>query len=139
MIIVLLILLAFNIWNFKHDAKLINDQKQIDHRANAIFYTLLTLSCTVGMFFKVDWYSLFVIPIAFLFRPLVFDPGLNLSRSPKLSFFYVSLAALYNDPKASFIDKLEVKVFGNNGKKTYFFYLISFIIFIGFYYFVTNG
>lgn len=100
------------------DAIKIRNEKTIDHFQNGMAY-LLSISVFAIIFEMTFKEAIFFYVSCFCNRQLFFDIPLNLLR--KLKWDYVS-----PDP-ASFVDKIEKRIFGNNGKTPTFIYLSIFI------------
>lgn len=126
MIFPILIQSAFNILNAYFDAYRILKNKTIAHWINFGFY---------GIVYGVEvWQFHYSIPQAILLafmalinRQLTFDIPLNLRRrihDKTITWDYVSKA----ERPAAWWDRLEIKVFGRNGKLHVIFYTVAFVI-----------
>lgn len=109
--------MGFNLVNSQIDAYRILKNKTIAHGVNLGAYLILVLILT--LFFK-NW--LLFIP-AFFNRQITFDIPLNLRR--KLKWDYVSL----DRPPKALMDRIEVRIFGYNGKLSTIIYLILWVVF----------
>lgn len=114
-----LIITSFNIINSYVDAYRILKNKTIAHWLNFGSYAIVVLICTLyfksGVFFLLG--SLFN-------RQLTFDIPLNLRRGKRWD--YVSL----DRPPKSFIDRMEIRVFGYNGRLPILIYGLLWLLFI---------
>lgn len=104
-----LALVVFNLTNVKIDAYRILRHKQIAHGINFGAYTLYTALLAWVTGWNVGVITLFCIS-AFANRQLSFDIPLNLRRG--LKWDYVSTAK----PPKSILDRIEIRVFGYNGR-----------------------
>lgn len=109
------ILISFNLVNSKIDARRIMLGKRIYHGLNFGVFTLI-----VGLIaWKAPWnlgvITLFLVS-AFCNRQLSFDIPLNLKRG--LKWDYVSLAK----PPKSITDRIEIRLFGYNGRAPVYMY-----------------
>lgn len=123
LLIINLTIVAWNVVNSRLDAYLIlkaqqsNIAKSIKHGVNFGLY----LAFVVGLKFlfhiplPIFWIFLFC---SFPCRQITFDISLNLRRG--LSAFYVSL----DRPPKAIMDRIEVKIFGYNGKTPVIVYSI---------------
>lgn len=116
-----LILAFFNFVNSRIDAYRIMDNKTIAHGINFGAYAVFTaLLCWLG---RLDMGEIILLCVsAFCNRQFSFDIPLNLRRH--LPWDYVTKA---NPPKA-LLDKIEVRIFGYNGRAPFVFYGAIFII-----------
>jgi hypothetical protein len=109
------LLAAFNYGNSRIDAYRILRNKRIAHGINFVVYAILVgLLCWLGRY---DVWEIIIFCIsAFCNRQFSFDISLNLRRG--LKWDYVSLA---NPPK-SITDRIEIRLFGYNGRAPLFVY-----------------
>lgn len=108
-------LVAFNLINSRVDAYRIMANKTIAHGINFGAYTLfVALLCWFAQW-NAGVITLFFVS-AFCNRQLSFDIPLNLRRG--LKWDYVSLAK----PPKAFLDRIEIRVFGYNGRAPIFMY-----------------
>lgn len=120
------ILVAFNMLNVWLDAYKIkralnkNVQKSVRHGINFAAYA--TCVGLIIWLFRLDWQNgLLFGASAFFNRQLSFDIPLNLRRG--LKWDYVSL----DKPPKALMDKIEVRVFGYNGKAPVFCYALLWV------------
>ena len=113
-----LILALFNYLNSQIDAYKILQNKTIAHGVNFGAYAALT-AALVYLSHDTFWASFTFCLSAFFNRNLVFDSFLNKKRG--LSIYYVSTAEV----PSSFLDRIEIRIFGRNGKVIFFFYAIG--------------
>lgn len=110
-----LALVVFNLINSRIDAHRIMQNKKIAHGINFGVYTLF-----VGLLCWLARWNIWVITLfcvsAFCNRNISFDIPLNLRRG--LKWDYVSLAK----PPKAFLDKIEIRLFGYNGRAPIFVY-----------------
>jgi len=119
MILANIILIIANIVNAYIDAyRIVKLDKRIRHGINFAAYLAIVVACI--FIFNVQW-VVFLIS-AFFNRQIFFDIPLNLKRGKK--WYYVSLA---NPPEAT-MDKIEVYLFGYNGKAITKVYLVLLIV-----------
>jgi hypothetical protein len=105
-----LILIAANITNVFIDAyKITKLNRNIRHGINFLCYAIVVASCCFIFHFNLKAGIVFCIS-AFFNRQITFDIPLNLKR--KLKWYYVSLAK----PPKAIMDKIEISLFGYNGK-----------------------
>lgn len=102
-------LIAFNLLNAKRDANRIMKGKRIYHGLNFVTYTLFCGSMCLAAEWAIWVITIFLIS-AFCNRQLSFDIPLNLMRG--LKWDYVSLAK----PPKSITDRIEIRIFGYNGR-----------------------
>ena len=108
-------LIVFNLTNVWIDAYRIMKHKTIAHGINFGAYTLfVAFLCWVAQW-NVGVITLFCVS-AFCNRQLSFDIPLNLRRG--LKWDYVSLAK----PPKAFLDRIEIRLFGYNGRAPLFVY-----------------
>lgn len=101
------------------DAIKIREHKTIDHFNNGLMYLLSIV--VSGMIFRLNIGEFVVFTIScFCNRQLFFDIPLNLIR--KLKWYYVP------EKPESFVDKIEAKVFGKNGKVPVYVYAVAFLL-----------
>ena len=116
-----LALVVFNLVNVKIDAYRILRNKTIAHGINFGAYTLF-----VGLIAWAAPWNLGVIILfcvsAFCNRQLSFDIPLNLRRG--LKWDYVSTAK----PPKAFLDRIEIRVFGYNGRAPVFVYATVWVV-----------
>jgi hypothetical protein len=116
MIIFLIIAIVLNIGLAWFDSRKINNGLIINHKANAIEYVLYCALVYIA-------YSNVYFTMTLLFtRVIVFNIALNLFRGLRWSYMPLK--------PASFIDKLNQKIFKQNGIVMYFTYLVILILFI---------
>lgn len=116
-----LVLAGFNLINSRVDAYRILKNKTIAHSINfgAYAVVVLFLIITQGM----RWYDIVIFCVsAFCNRQLSFDIPLNLRRG--LKWDYVSTAK----PPKAFLDRIEIRVFGYNGRAPVVCYAALFLI-----------
>lgn len=116
-------LAGFNLINSRIDAYRILRDKTIAHRINFGAYAVFAL---ILYYFSVkpmmSWHEFPYIDLvdyclsAFTNRQFSFDIPLNLRR--KLEWDYVSKA----DPPKSLLDRIEIRIFGYNGRAPFLFY-----------------
>lgn len=110
-----LALVVFNLVNSRIDAYRIMQNKTIAHGINFGVYTLFVgLLCWFA-----QWNVWVITPFcvsAFCNRQFSFDIPLNLRRG--LKWDYVSLAK----PPKAFLDRIEIRLFGYNGRAPLFVY-----------------
>jgi len=112
------IFILINVLNAANDAAKIRKDKDVDHFLNGVAYVLSII--VFILIFEMDFvYSLLFMVGCFCNRQLTFDIPLNLMR--KLKWDYVSPAP------TSWVDKLEVKLFGQNGDTPNIIYCLTFI------------
>lgn len=104
-----LVLIIFNLLNAWHDAERIRLQKRIYHGINFGVYALLFGVLCWAFHWNVGVIALFSVS-AFCCRNISFDIPLSLRRG--LKWDYVSTAK----PPKSILDRIEIRVFGYNGK-----------------------
>lgn len=108
-------LTLFNVGNAYIDAHRIMMGKRIYHGVNFVIYCMVTAGiCWVGHF-EIAAIALIVVS-AFCNRQLAFDIPLNIMRG--LKWDYVSLAK----PPKSITDRIEIWLFGYNGRAPVFMY-----------------
>lgn len=115
-----LFLVFFNLLNAWNDASRIKKGKRIYHAVNFGAYALyIAFLC-----WRANWnagvITLFCVS-AFCNRNLSFDIPLNLRRG--LKWNYVSTAK----PPKAFLDRIEIRVFGYNGRAPVFVYAIVWV------------
>lgn len=110
------ILILENLINSRIDAYKINlaiknqeTGNTIKHGINFGVYAAVTGLC-VWLFHMPLWFAVLFCASAFFNRQIYFDIPLNLRRG--LKWFYVSLAR----PPKALMDRIEVRLFGYNGK-----------------------
>lgn len=99
-----IILIAWNIANSQIDAYRILKNKKIAHGVNLLAYAV---AVGVLVWLTGNW---LLIPAAFFCRQITFDIPLNWRRG--LKWDYVSL----DKPPKAMMDKIEVRIFGYNGR-----------------------
>jgi hypothetical protein len=115
------IFVLINTLNAGNDALKIKAHKPVDHFLNGLAYILSII--VFILIFKMEWYEVILFTIScFCNRQLFFDIPLNLLR--KLKWDYVS------EKPESWVDKIEKRMFGNNGRTPNYIYLTSFIVII---------
>ena len=116
-----LILIAFNLGNARIDANRIMKGKRIYHGLNFGVFTLLcALLCWLWQWNV--WVITLFLASAFCNRQLAFDIPLNLMRG--LKWDYVSLAK----PPKSITDRIEIAVFGYNGRAPVLCYALGWLV-----------
>lgn len=117
-----LILILANLINVYIDAyKITKLNRTIRHGINFSCYAAVAIA--IILFFKLHGWGLVTFLFsAFFNRQVFFDVPLNLRR--KLSAFYVSLAR----PPKSILDRIEIRLFGYNGKAPTICYGILWIV-----------
>jgi hypothetical protein len=125
MLYLTIILIAFNIVNVFIDAyKITVLKKWIRHSVNFSLY----LTCYVSCLFIFKLHSPLEIMLSavasFLNRQITFDIPLNLKRG--LDWFYVTKERVIS--KIAFLDRMEIRVFGYNGKAPVYVYSFLWII-----------
>lgn len=110
-----LCLILFNYWNVYLDAARINKHKHIYHGINFGAYTLFVGALCWAAHWNIGVITLFGIS-AFCNRQFSFDIPLNLRRG--LKWDYVTKA----DPPASILDRIEIRLFGRNGRAPFVMY-----------------
>jgi hypothetical protein len=108
-------LILFNLGNVQIDAYRITRHKKIAHGINFTAYALFVVFlCWVC---KWDAWSIVVFCVSvFCARQFSFDIPLNLRRG--LKWDYVTKA----DPPASILDRIEIRLFGRNGRAPFLVY-----------------
>lgn len=119
-----MILILFNILNAFFDASRIKKNKRIYHGLNLLAYCVV-MGFEVWLFEIRGWWIVLYCLSAFFNRQLFFDIPLNLARG--LTWDYVSKEKL---PKAK-MDRIEIWMFGLNGKPPVLVYSIGWIITTG--------
>ena len=120
LIIIQLWLIGLNILNVHVDARKIKIHKQIAHAVNFICYGLLVAFLIYGHHMTIGE-SINTALTAFFNRQLFFDIPLNLRRG--LKWYYVSL----DKPPKAWLDRMEVRLVGYNGKLITFIYSLLWI------------
>lgn len=114
-------LAGFNLINSRIDAYRIMRNKTIAHGINFGVYALFcAVLCWLGRW-NIGVITLFCVS-AFCNRQFTFDIPLNLRRG--LKWDYISLA---NPPKA-FLDRIEIRLFGYNGRAPLVMYGVVWVI-----------
>lgn len=116
-----LMLAGFNLINSQVDAYRILKHKTIAHAINFGAYgaVVLFLIITQGM----RWYDIMIFCVsAFCNRQLSFDIPLNLRRG--LKWDYISTAK----PPKAILDRIEIRIFGYNGRAPVVCYSVLFLI-----------
>lgn len=115
-----LILIFYNYVNAIRDANKIKNNISINHVSNGLDYAfMIFIIIFITDIYNYEMFILFPIS-AFFNRQISFDIPLNLKR--KLKWDYVSKVA------SSLIDKIEIRIFGYNGKAPTILYGILFSI-----------
>lgn len=116
-----ILLAVFNLINSRIDAYRIPQNKKIAQGINFGFYAIYwTFLCWLQ---QIGFWEIIVFAIsAFCNRQFSFDIPLNLRRGKKWD--YVSLAK----PPKSLMDRIEIKLFGYNGRAPFLMYGVVFII-----------
>jgi len=116
-----LALIVFNLINSRIDAYRIMKNKAIAHGINFGAYTLfVAILCWLARW-NVWVITLFCVS-AFANRQWTFDVPLNKRRG--LKWDYVSLAK----PPKAFLDRIEIRVFGYNGRAPLFVYAVIWLV-----------
>lgn len=116
-----LCLAFFNLINSRVDAYRIMRDKRIAHAVNFGVYTLFcALLCWLARW-NAGVITLFCVS-AFCNRNLSFDLALNIRRG--LKWDYVSLAK----PPKAFLDRIEIRLFGYNGRAPIFVYATIWVV-----------
>jgi len=121
----ILIQSAFNVLNAYFDAYRVLKNKTIAHWINFGCYAVL-YGVEVWQFHYNIPQAILMAFIALFNRQLTFDIPLNLRRrihDKSITWDYVSRAEI----PAAWWDRMEIKVFGRNGKRPVIFYTIAFI------------
>lgn len=113
-----ILLIAWNIANSQIDAYRILKHKTIAHGINLGAYLI---AVGVLVWITGNW---LLIPASFFSRQLTFDIPLNWRRG--LKWDYVSL----DKPPKALMDRIEVRVFGYNGRLPVLIYGIIWIVFL---------
>lgn len=113
-------LICWNLANSRIDAYRILKHKTIAHGINFAAYAIVT-GVMIWIFYR-DWVALPFAIGAFFGRQLWFDVPLSLRRG--LKWYHVSTA---NPPKA-FLDRIERRIFGYNGKLATVVYGVCWVI-----------
>jgi hypothetical protein len=116
-----IILVAFNFLNAQFDADRIKANKRIYHGINFGVYTLICAVICWIAHWNVGVITIFLVS-AFCNRQLSFDIPLNIYRG--LPWHYVSLAK----PPKSITDRIEIRLFGYNGRAPVFMYAVIWVI-----------
>jgi hypothetical protein len=116
-----LALIAFNLINSRIDAYRILANKRIAHGINFGAYALFVAALCWIAHWDAGVITLFCVS-AFCNRQFAFDLALNLRRG--LPFDYVSLA---NPPK-SITDRIEIWLFGYNGRAPFLLYGVVWVV-----------
>lgn len=102
-------MILFNILNAFFDAHRIKKNKRIYHALNGLMYVIV-IGATIW-FFGIDKWKIIVFCIsAFFNRQLFFDIPLNLLRGLKWDYFSTE------KPPKAIMDRIEIRIFGYNGK-----------------------
>jgi len=116
------VLILANVTNAFIDAyKITVLKKAIRHAINLTAYLVVTGLC-VWLFNFPLWHAVLYVVSAFFCRQITFDIPLNLRRD--LKWDYVSMAM----PPQAIMDRIEVKIFGYNGKAPTVIYGVIWII-----------
>jgi hypothetical protein len=117
-------LVLFNLINSRIDAYRILQNKTIAHGVNfgvyALFVGIISYVCHVKAGWDLGVITLFCVS-AFCNRNISFDIPLNLRRG--LKWDYVSTAK----PPKAFLDRVEIRLFGYNGRAPLFMYAIVWV------------
>ena len=116
-----LILSSFNLLNAAHDAYRIGLHKRIYHGVNFGVYALLCSLLCWKSHWNIGVITLFCVS-AFCNRQLGFDVPLNRFRG--LKWDYVSLAK----PPKSILDRIEIRLFGYNGRAPLVMYATVWVV-----------
>lgn len=110
-----LVLVVFNYANSRIDAYRILHNKKIAHGINFAAYAVFVgLLCWLGRY---DIWNIVLFGVsAFTNRQFSFDIPLNKRR--RLKWDYVTKA----DPPASILDRIEIRLFGRNGRAPFLLY-----------------
>lgn len=114
-----LLLLGHDIYNAWNDARLIRRNKPIMHWLNAVIYCALIVAYWTIWHFPWLIGAVFVVS-ALAGRALWFDLALNKFRGLPWNYF--------NPIPASWIDRMEVRMFGHNGTRPVVFYAVVWIV-----------
>jgi hypothetical protein len=116
-----LALAVFNLCNVQIDAYRILKHKRIAHGINfAAYAAFCALLCWL---FRYDvWQVVIFCVSAFCNRQFTFDIPLNKRRG--LKWDYVTKA----DPPASILDRIEIRLFGRNGRAPFLVYGVAWVV-----------
>jgi len=116
-----LALAVFNLCNVKIDAYRITKHKRIAHGINLTAYALFcALLCWLARWDV--WQVVIFCVSAFCNRQFTFDIPLNIKRG--LKWDYVTKA----DPPASILDRIEIRLFGRNGRAPFLMYGVVWVV-----------
>jgi len=131
LIIFLACQIGFNLVNSRLDAYLIMKHKTIAHFINFAAYAIVVIIELVIA--KYGWWFVALFCIAAFFnRQVTFDIPLNLRR--KLDYWYISL----EKPPKAITDRIEVSIFGYNGKAITHSYILLWIVFTALLFILIN-
>jgi hypothetical protein len=116
-----LALAVFNLCNVQIDAYRILKHKTIAHGINLTAYALFcALLCWLARWDM--WQVVIFCVSAFAQRQFTFDIPLNLRRG--LQWDYVTKA----DPPKSILDRIEIRIFGRNGRAPFLVYGVVWVV-----------
>lgn len=121
MMLAIIIMIIVNVINAHIDSQRIKANKIIKHWLNGLLY----ISAFIGVIlvFKIRPIKSVMLGFCWLSgRQIFFDISLNSFRG--LKWYYVSL----DKPPKAFIDRIEVKLWGYNGKAAVLVYGVAFVI-----------
>jgi hypothetical protein len=116
-----IILSLCNLLNVQIDAYEISKNRNVGHTINFIAYGIVT-GVNIYLFHLPFWQSVITCFAAFFNRQITFDIPLNLRRH--LSWDYVTK----QNPPGSILDRIEIRLFGYNGKAPTIIYALSWTI-----------
>lgn len=113
-------LALFNILNAAYDAERIKKNKRIYHAFNFIAYAIVIAAMILVLKMN-KWQAIVYCVSAFLNRQIFFDIPLNLMRGLKWDYFSTE------KPPKAIMDRIEIRIFGYNGKLPVLIYAIGWI------------
>lgn len=123
----IILLIGFNLVNSRVDAYRILRDKSIAHGLNFGVYLALAITC-VWLFHMNPSRSVVYFLSAFFCRQITFDIPLNWRRG--LKWDYVSL----DRPPRALMDRIEIRLFGYNGRLPVLVYSIGWLVFTTLYF-----